>query len=245
MLSGEDNQAVMLIALAGSLAVGASIFHLGMGMGNLLAADSAERLSSFGVTGNRAALPPAPAAGAFADIDYLREEITARRDQSAVLLSETARLARELDRERAMQARREAVAKPETTDVEGVPMEAPALTAAVAKAEAEIQRVRQEQQDSTRVNVARWFPAKAGENRQWIECRKDEAVLQPQAVHLSARDWEGKGDGFLAAWNADRAVLLVRPSGYASCAGVRALLESSHIDYELAPVDESWQLAFQ
>jgi hypothetical protein len=125
-------------------------------------------------------------------------------------------------------------------------MEAPDMAREISRIEAEIARLRKRQEDAVRVNVARWLATtNSAEKPQWVECGKDEVVLQPQGTRFAGPDWEAANAPLVAALNSSFAVLLVRPSGFDACAAVRRILEAHRIEYDLAPVDESWQLVFR
>jgi hypothetical protein len=254
MQSEERNQAVIIIVLVASLGVASSVVSLGMGFVNIMSADAAGPLSVFGLANkkpdlnSRAAIAPsAPSlAGRFVDVNYLREEITAREDQIATLRPEVELDSKKLDILHRLKEKLDLTEKPDASEVDGVPLEAQAITREINKTQAEIARLRQRQEEAAQVHVDRWLAGiKSTEKPQWVECNKDAVLLQPQSAHFAQNDLEPTNSSFVMALNSRSAILLIRPSGFDICSAVRKILDAHQIVYDLVPIDESWQLVFR
>ncbi len=231
--------------MVGSLAVAVAVVSLGMGSVNLMSADAGVRLAEFSVAKGKAPQRSSPPpVSRFADINYFREEIAARQDQMAALRRDVDLESRQLGVQQKLQDSLALAAKPDATDFEGVPMEPQALSGEIARMDTQIAEVQKRQEDTREVDVNRWISSPA-EKPRWVECAKDGVTLQPQSTHFANGELQNGNAPLAAALGAARTVLLVRPSGFDSCAAAVKLLDAGHIEYSLTPIDEDWQLIFR
>lgn len=243
-----QSQTFNMIVVVGSLAVATSVVSLGMGFVNIMSADAGTRLSALSLAQAKPMQksPTLPRALRFVDINYIREEITVREDQIASLRQEIDRESKELGIQKRLQEKLSSAQTPDAAEAGGVPMEPQAILREITRLDVQIAELRKRQEDSGRLNVARGLPkGDSAEKPQWIECDKAGVMLQPQATRFSGPELHAGNSPFVASLNSRRAVLLVRPSGFDSCAVARKVLDAHGIEYGLAPVDEAWQLVFR
>jgi hypothetical protein len=245
------NDTGTVIVVVASLGVALSVVGIGMGFVNIMSADAGARLSAFSVARGKQAAnartnPAAQTAVKFVDIDYIREEIAARQDEAALLRQAIDLQGKELAIEKELQERLALAQNPDAAAAGAAPAEPQAVANEIARLEARITELRARQEAAGRVDVARWLPVRDSAKKiLWVECVKDGVVLQPEAARFTVAELQPGSSPFGATLNSSRPVLLVRPSGFDSCAAVRAVLDARGIEYDLAPVDENWQLIFR
>jgi hypothetical protein len=247
-------QVSTVVVIVGCLGVAMSVVSLGMGFVNIMSADAGTSLSAFSVTRQKVAPPggfsSAPAAAPrLTDINYLREEIAAREDQIAVLRREAGFRSKELNiqqklRDQLAEARNANATDADGSDAHGTAADTRPIALEIAKLDTQITQLRKQSEDAARVDVTKLIQVdKSGEKPRWAECQKDGVVLQPQATAFPLAGLN-TSDALVAALNSPRVVLLVRPSGFESCAAAMKALDDHQIAYDMVPVDEQWQLIF-
>lgn len=244
------SQVSTVVVIVGCLGVAMSVVSLGMGFVNIMSADSGTGLSAFSVTRQKVAPPggfsSAPAAAPrLTDINYLREEIAAREDQIAVLRRETDVRSKELIIQRKLRDTLAEVRSANVADTGDATADTKPIALEIAKFDTQIAQLRKQSEDATRVDVTKLIQVdKSSEKPRWAECQKDGVVLQPEAT-LFPLSGLNNSEALVAALNSPRLVLLVRPSGFDSCAVAMKVLDAHKIAYDMVPVDEQWQLIFR
>jgi hypothetical protein len=238
-----------IIIILACLGVAAPVLTLAMGLLNLTAPDAIARLSDLSVAGGnqtpaaRPANPDRSASGPFVDLNYLREEITAREEESADIQRELDLLARQEAILKGLHDRLRAAADAAAPGAEGPPAGQAEATAPIADLNAAIRAEKARREEEARVDVVRWLSQAGSDRSQWIECVKGAVVFQPQGFRAETGQLAG-ATALGGLEPGSRATLLVRPSGFASCAAARKALDARGVRYSLEPVEENWQLLF-
>ncbi len=131
-------------------------------------------------------------------------------------------------------------------ELHGVEARSASLREEIRHAEERAQELRRALEESQGVDVNRVY-GRFSRNGvpQWVECRDDGVVLQPQNSVVTIDELRTGSDDFVAAVEArQHAVFLIRPEGYASFEAARKLIEAKHLPIGFEPIDAHWKLRF-